>query len=162
MTAVIGFAFLDLARQPELRATIVDDPSTIPNVVEEILRLELPAPIVPRVTTTDVELGGQTIPAGSPVQVAIACPNRDAGEHPDPDSIVLGRADARHLGFGGGVHRCLGSHLARAELRLVLEEFHRRIPDYSLAPGAEPKVAWPAGTLGLDHLPLVLGKARNQ
>ena len=161
VTAAIGFAFLDLAQDPALRATIVDDPSTIPNVVEEILRLELPAPIVPRMTTTDVELDGQTIPAGSPVALVLACPNRDAGEHPDPDSIVLGRADARHLGFGGGVHRCLGSHLARAELRLVLEEFHRRIPDYSLAPGAQPTVAWPAGTLGLDHLPLVLGKARN-
>jgi cytochrome P450 len=157
VTAVIGFAFLNLAQQPQLRAGIVADPSTIPAVVEEILRLELPAPIVPRVATRDVELGGETIPAGSPVQVVIACPNRDAGEHPEPDAIVPGRSDARHLGFGGGIHRCLGSHLARAELRLVLEEFHRRIPDYSLAPGARPQVAWPAGTLGLDSLPLVLG-----
>jgi cytochrome P450 len=157
VTAVIGFAFLNLAQQPDLRAEIVADPAIIPSVVEEILRLELPAPLVPRIATEDVELGGCRIAAGSPVQLALACPNRDAAQHPDPDSIVLGREDARHLGFGGGVHRCLGSHLARAELRLILEEFHRRIPDYSLAPGAEPTVAWPAGTLGLDTLPLVFG-----
>jgi cytochrome P450 len=161
VTAVIGFAFLNLAQQPDLRAAIVADPAIIPTVVEEILRLELPAPLVPRIATEDVELGGCRIAAGAPVNVVLACPNRDAAEHPDPDSIVLGREDARHLGFGGGVHRCLGSHLARAELRLILEEFHRRIPDYSLAPGAEPQVAWPSGTLGLDTLPLVFGNGSS-
>ena len=62
--------------------------------------------------------------------------------------------DRGHLSFGGGIHRCLGSHLARRELRLVVEEFHKTIPDYELAPGADPRIVWPSGTHHLVSLPL--------
>ena len=65
----------------------------------------------------------------------------------------------RHWGFGGGPHRCLGSHLARMELTLVINEWLRRVPDFELAPGFEPDVTFPAPTLGLVHLPLVFTRA---
>jgi cytochrome P450 len=123
-------------------------------VVEEVLRLELPAPLIPRVTTADVEVEGVTVPAGSHVTLALAVANRGPERGTDPDGIDLAQAANGHLAFGGGIHRCLGSHLARQELRLVVEEFHRRIPDYELAPGAAPQVVWPSGTLHLRFLPL--------
>jgi cytochrome P450 len=65
----------------------------------------------------------------------------------------------RHWGFGGGPHRCLGSNLARLELRLVLTEWLRRIPDFAVAPGFDPLIEWPAPSLALLKLPLVFGSA---
>lgn len=113
-----------------------------------------PVVFLPRVTTRDVTLPDQFIPAGANVQVAIAVANRDPAEHPDPDEIDFSRRE-RHLAFGGGPHRCLGSHLARMEMREVLAEWHRRIPEYQLAPGTIPRVAWPTALVGIDSLPLV-------
>jgi len=155
VTAEIGFIMLHLARQPELRRRVVADPSLVGPVIEEVLRLELPAPTTPRVVMEDVEVCGTRIPAGSQVALCLATVNRDSEQFRLPDDIDLGQAESGHLSFGGGLHRCLGSHLARRELRLVVEEFHKLIPDYEVAPGSEPKVAWPSGTLHLTSLPLV-------
>ena len=155
VTSAIGLAFARLATRPDLRRRIVETPEVIPHAVEEFVRAEVPVPFVPRVTTCDVEIDGRPIPAGSLVQLVLAAANRDPSALADPDTIDFDRTDGRHLGFGGGVHRCLGSHLARMELRLVLEEFHRRIPDYELAPGADPNPRWPDATIGLERLPLV-------
>ena len=85
----------------------------------------------------------------------VATANRDPRRYLEPDALDLDRVAVGHLSFGGGIHRCLGSHLARREMRLVLEEFHRLIPDYELAPDFEPRVEWPSGTLRLRELPLV-------
>ncbi len=153
VTAEIGFAMYHLAADAELRARIVASPALIPAFVEEVVRLEPPAPLTPRVTTADIEVCGVTIPAGSLCQLALAAVNRDPAR--GGDSIDIDDADRAHVGFGGGIHRCLGSHLARRELRLVIEEFHRRIPEYEIAPGAQPSVVWPCGTLHLERLPLV-------
>jgi cytochrome P450 len=158
VTAAIGFVMLHLARNPELRRRVVADPSLVGPVIEEVLRLELPAPLTPRVTTADVDVGGRTIPAGAYVQLCIAAANRDDGHFAHPDDLDLAQADQGHLSFGGGIHRCLGSHLARRELRLVVEEFHRLVPDYELAPDADPRVVWPSGTLHLVDLPLVFNQ----
>ena len=155
VTSAIGFVMLHLAANPELRRRTVADPTLVGPVIEEVLRLELPAPMTPRVTLADVDVGGRRIPAGCVVQLAIAAANRDPSRFPTPDGIDLDQAERGHLAFGGGVHRCLGSHLARRELRLVVEEFHKRIPDYAVAPGVTPAVEWPAGTLHLTSLPLV-------
>jgi cytochrome P450 len=106
------------------------------------------------VTTQDVELYGETIPAGSSVGVALGAANRDLADLDDPDTITLSRG-YNHLTFGGGPHRCLGIHLARLELRAVLEEWHRRIPEYALAPGARTQVTWPAGVIGIEQVHLV-------
>ncbi len=154
VTSALSTAFAALAAQPRLRRQIATDPSVIPSAVEELLRMDGPVVFLPRVASQDIELGGHTIPAGSEVQVAIAVANRDPAEHADPDEINLRRQE-RHYAFGGGPHRCLGSHLARMEMREVLAEWHRRIPDYELAPGFTPRVEWPTGLVGLDTLPLV-------
>lgn len=154
VTSALSTAFAALATQPRLRQQIAADPSVIPDAVEELLRMDGPVVFLPRVASQDIELGGHTIPAGSRVQVAIAAANRDPAEHADPDEIDLRRQEPHHA-FGGGPHRCLGSHLARMEMREVLAEWHSRIPEYELAPGFTPRVEWPTGLVGLDTLPLV-------
>ena len=154
VTSALSTAFAALAMQPRLRQQIAADPSVIPDAVEELLRMDGPVVFLPRVASKDVVMGSHTISAGSEVQVAIAVANRDPDEHSDPDEIDLRRQE-RHHAFGGGPHRCLGSHLARMEMREVLAEWHRRIPDYELAPGFIPVVQWPTGLVGLDTLPLV-------
>jgi cytochrome P450 len=158
VTSALSTAFAALAAQPALRRRIAADPAVIPGAVEELLRFDGPIVFVPRIAVRDVELAGQPIPAGSHVMVTLAVANRDPAEHADPDTIDLGRQD-RHLAFGGGPHRCLGSHLARMEMRMALEEWHRRIPEYELAPGVLPRVTWPAGVVGIDSLPLVFPPA---
>jgi cytochrome P450 len=154
VTSALSTAFAALAARPALRQQIAADASVIPDAVEELLRMDGPVVFLPRVASQDVELGGHTIPAGSQVQIAIAVANRDPAEHAKPDEIDLRRQE-RHYAFGGGPHRCLGSHLARMEMREVLAEWHSRIPEYELAPGFTPRVEWPTGLVGLDTLSLV-------
>lgn len=153
VTSALSTAFALLAAQPRLRRQVAADPASIPGAVEELLRFDGPVVFVPRIATRDVMLAGQLIPAGSRVSVSVAAASRDPAEHPDPDTIDLRRRE-RHLAFGLGPHRCLGSHLARMELRATLAEWHRRIPEYELAPGVTPQVTWPAGTVGIASLPL--------
>ena len=160
VTSALSTAFAVLASQPALRRRIAADPAVIPAAVEELLRVDGPLVFVPRVTTQDVEVAGQLIPAGTLVQVMVAVADRDPAGHPDPDVIDFGRQE-RNLAFGGGPHRCLGSHLARMEMRVAIEEWHRRIPDYELAPGPAPRVTWPAGVVGIRHLPLVFPTAAS-
>ena len=155
VTATIGFVMYHLARRPDLRERILADPTLTTPFIEEVLRLELPAPTTPRVTTREVTVNGVTIPADAYVLLVLGTVNRDTtrGEH--PDEIDLAQEGRGHLSFGGGIHRCLGSHLARRELRLVVEEFHKRIPDYHIPEGAEPRIKWPSATLHFTSLPLV-------
>ena len=153
VTSALGFAFATLAADATLRSSISEDPSSIPAFVEEILRVEVPVPFVPRVATTDVTVCGHAIPAGASVLVALGAANRDRTRYDRPDVLDPAR-QAPHFAFGAGQHRCLGSHLARLELKIVLEEWHRRIPEYALVAGAEPTVPWPAGSLALKSVPL--------
>ena len=92
--------------------------------------------------------------AGDRVLVSTVLANRDPAEFDEPATVDFRRTANRHVAFGAGPHRCLGSHLARAELRIALEEFHRRIPDYRIADGAVIR-AHGGGAMGVDHLPLV-------
>jgi cytochrome P450 len=158
VTSALSTAFAALAAQPGLRQRIAADPAAIPAAVEELLRFDGPVVFVPRIAAGDVEVAGQLIPAGAYVMVMIAVANRDPAEHADPDTIDVGRQE-RHFAFGGGPHRCLGSHLARMQMRSALEEWHRRIPEYELAPGVTPRVTWPSGVVGFDSLPLVFPPA---
>jgi cytochrome P450 len=158
VTSALSTAFAALASTPALRRQIVADPAVIPAAVEELLRYDGPVVFVPRIATQDVELAGQAIPAGSYIMIMIAAASRDAAEHPDPDTVDFQRQE-RSLAFGSGPHRCLGSHLARMEMRVAVEEWHRRIPEYALAPGVTPQVTWPAGVVGIDSLPLVFRPA---
>jgi cytochrome P450 len=154
VTSALSTAFATLAARPELRQQIVADPEIIPAAVEELLRVDGPVVTVPRVANRDVEVAGHMIPADSYVAVAIGAANHDTAEYPDPDTVDFER-DSRNLAFGGGPHGCLGAHLARMEMRVALEEWHRKIPNYQIAPGASVSAGWPAGLIGLDHLPLV-------
>ena len=124
-----------LAQHPEQRDRLVDEPELIPHAIEEMLRWETPVPGVVRITTKDTELGGCPIAAGTQVSTLVGSANNDEREWDDADVVDFDREVNKHLAFGGGVHRCLGSHLARMELRVVLEEWHRRVPDYRLPEG---------------------------
>jgi cytochrome P450 len=145
--------FALLAQEPEHRRLIVEDESLIPSAVEELLRWESPVPAVPRRTTQDIEIAGCPIPAGEAVMLLLGSANTDHDAHPGLENLDLTRNPNPHLAFGGGVHRCLGSHLARLELRVALREFHRIIPDYALAPGTE--LEYTPGLRSLHTLPLV-------
>lgn len=129
------FAFL--AQNPGHRRRIVEAPEVIPQAVEELLRWETPVPSVVRWARRDATLGGEPIGAGNHVMANLGAANLDPAEFDDPLVVRFDRRTNRHLAFGGGVHRCLGSHLARRELRIALREWHRRIPSYALSPGYE-------------------------
>ncbi|MFS2291352.1 MAG: cytochrome P450 [Actinomadura sp.] len=154
VTNALSLMFAKLASRPALRRRLADDPSIIPAAVEEMLRIDPANAVVPRVTTRDVVLEGVSIPAGSTVSVAVGAANRDPADLENPDEFDPQR-DYNNLTWGSGPHRCLGIHLARMELRVVLEEWHRRIPEYELAPGARPRVQWPTGVIGIDSVPVV-------
>jgi len=154
----LGFGMERLAGDPACRQEIVDNPAIIPAAIEELVRLDPPAPFVPRVTTREVVVDGQVLPKGTRVTSLLAVANRDGDERTDPYGISFTRGDNPHVSFGIGVHRCLGSHLARLEMRIVYEEWHRRIPVYRIADGSTPRVKWPRGTVGLQSLHLVIGQ----
>jgi cytochrome P450 len=157
VTAAMTTALLELARNPELRATLREDPDQMSVFVEEIVRLEPPAPMLPRVTTAEVTIGDITLPADTQVRLCIAAINRDDSDEISTDAVVMDGKVHRHWGYGGGPHRCLGSHLARMELTLVLDEWLKRIPEFSVEAGYEPQIKFPAQTFALERVPLKLG-----
>jgi cytochrome P450 len=148
-------AYAYLANHPEHRKQIVENPDIIPGAVEELLRWESPVPTgVPRVATKDTELpNGELITAGTPIFVSYGAANVDPGAFPDPFEVRFDREFNHHIAFGGGVHRCLGSHLARRELRITLREWHRRIPEYRIKPGHE-HLEYPTGLRHVKDLTL--------
>ncbi|OBK64886.1 cytochrome P450 [Mycobacterium sp. 1165178.9] len=145
--------FVYLARHPDHRHQLVEQPDVLPGAVEELLRWETPVLGVARVAIQDVEVGGCPISKGERVSPLLGAANTDPAEFPDPELVDFTRNPNRHRAFGGGPHRCLGSHLARMELRVALREFHRRIPDYEIKPGAE--LSYTAALRSVESLPLV-------
>ena len=133
VTATLDCMFAYLAQHPEHRRQIVEDPAVIPDAIEELLRWETPVMGVARVAVEDTELGGCPVHKGDSVMIMLGSANTDEAEFPDADEVRFDREVNRHIAFGGGVHRCLGSHLARLELRVALREWHRRIPEYEVA-----------------------------
>nr|MDT0523635.1 cytochrome P450 [Streptomyces sp. DSM 41633] len=119
VTAAMSTALLELARNPELRVKLREEPDQMSVFVEEIVRLEPPAPMLPRVTTQEVTIGDFTLPADTRVRLCIAAINRDDSDEISSNDVVMDGKVHRHWGFGGGPHRCLGSHLARMELTLI-------------------------------------------
>jgi cytochrome P450 len=152
VTDALECFFAYLAQHPEQRRLIVEDPSIIPTAVEELLRWETPVTGVPRVAQQDVEVGGCPVRKGEHVGISIGSANTDESELPDAGEVILSR-NTKHLAFGAGVHRCLGSHLARLELRTTLREWHKRIPDYAIVPGTELNYMF--GLRQVDTLPLI-------
>ena len=135
VTASLDCMLAFLAQHPGHRKQLADDPGLIPHAIEELLRWETPVQGVVRITTEDTELNGCPIAKDTTVVAMLASADTDEAAWTDPDTIDFDRAKNKHLAFGGGIHRCLGSHLARLELRVVLEEWHRAVPDYRLVDG---------------------------
>jgi cytochrome P450 len=152
VTATLGCNLLYLAQHSAQRRRITDDPALVPNAIEELLRWQTPVTMVPRVVKQDVSVGDVALAAGTLVNLLIGASNVDDAEFGDGQAVDFDRRRNRHLAFGAGPHRCLGSHLARMELRVALEEWHRRIPDYRLKPGEMPKVS--PGIREVMYLPL--------
>ncbi|MCV7099485.1 cytochrome P450 [Mycobacterium palustre] len=157
VTAAIGFSLYELARRPELREALRENPRQIRVFIEEIVRLEPSAPVAPRVTTEMVTIGGMTLPAGTPVRLCMAAVNRDGTDAMSSDELVMDGKVHRHWGFGGGPHRCLGSHLARIELTIVVAEWLRQIPDFDVPSDYIPEIKFPSKTFALIELPLHWG-----
>ncbi len=123
------------AEHPAERHAVTADPGLLPRAIEELMRFESPVPLGHRWVTEDIEVGGRRFPAGSKVEVVWAAANADAAAFAGPFAVDFARRGNAHVGFAAGPHRCLGSNLARLELRVAIEEFHRRIPDYAVTPG---------------------------
>jgi cytochrome P450 len=144
--------FVYLARHPDQRRMLIEQPDVLPGAIEEMLRWETPVPGVARVAMQDVEVGGCPISKGERISPLLGAANTDPAEFDDPDVVDFARNPNRHRAFGGGPHRCLGSHLARLELRVALRDFHRRIPDYEIPPGVQLK--YTTGLRSVEALPL--------
>ena len=154
VAAAIGFSLFELARRPQLRHELRDKPEQIRVFIEEIVRLEPAAPLAARVTTDFVEVGGMTLPPGTPVRLCTAAINRDGTDATSTDELVMDGKVHRHWGFGGGPHRCIGSHLARIQLTAVIVEWLRQIPSFELSPGYIPEIKFPSKSFALRTLPL--------
>ena len=157
VTAAIGFSLFELARRPQLRDALRDNPRQTRVFIEEIVRLEPSAPVAPRVTTEIVTVGGMMLPAGTPVRLCMAAVNRDGSDAMSTNDLVMDGKVHRHWGFGGGPHRCLGSHLARIELTIIVAEWLKQIPDFELPPDYTPEIRFPSNTFALKELPLHWG-----
>jgi len=154
VAAAIGFSLFELARRPQLRRELRDKPEQIRVFIEEIVRLEPAAPLAARVTTDFVNVGGMTLPPGTPVRLCTAAINRDGSDTISTDDLVMDGKMHRHWGFGGGPHRCIGSHLARIELTVIVDEWLRQIPDFELPQGYTPDIKFPSKSFALKSLPL--------
>ncbi len=147
----LAYAFWYLAGHPDDRSRLVADPSLAPAAVEEFLRyFAFVAPS--RKVTRDADFYGCPLKQGDMVLVPLSASTRDPASFADPTSLLLDRSPNNHVAFGVGPHRCLGSHLARRELRVALEEWHARIPDYRLTEGVD--VVEHGGMYGIDALEL--------
>jgi cytochrome P450 len=163
VTATLDCMFAYLVEHPDQRQQICDDPSIIPTAVEELLRWETPVMGVVRTAQADSEIGGCPVAKGDTVIALLGSANTDEADMDDADVVRFDRTVNRHLAFGGGVHRCLGSHLARLELRVALAEWHRRIPDYSIADGVQ--LEYTGGIRSIENFPMVLAapaRARDE
>jgi cytochrome P450 len=131
-TRLIGWTGKVLGDHPDQRRELAEDPSLVPNAIEELLRYEPPAPHVARYMSTDVELHGQHVPAGNIMMFLVGAANRDDRRFPDADRFDIHRQVGQHLTFGYGIHFCLGASLARLEGRVALEEVLARFPEWTV------------------------------
>jgi cytochrome P450 len=152
VTQNLNYAMYHLGTHPEDRDRLVADSSMIPTAVEEIIRAYAIV-VASRKATKDTEIAGCPVKAGQMVAVSLASANRDENSLPDGTQIKIDRFPNNHIGFGSGPHRCLGSHLARREMTVALEEWHKRIPAYRVADGPAPVEH--GGMYGVDSVKLV-------
>jgi len=147
-SSALASVFRHIAEDPGLRDRLLADHRLIPRAIEETVRLDTPLHGFFRQTTQKVEIGGVDIPAGAEVMLNYAAANRDPGTFEHPDRFDIDRPRNAHLAFGHGIHACVGSNLARLELRITLEQAIPRLPDLRLVEGGAHSI-WTGGNLYL-------------
>ena len=173
-----------LAQHPEDLAALVAEPAAIPTATRSSSRALSPVQAMARTLRRDTTIGGVELSAGDRVVLAFGAANRDPAAFPDPDEIRLDRAPNRHVAFGVGAHRCLGSNLARREVNVAMEVFLERLPRFELAepapwhgigrlalrrsapdqapgPGPGEPVVLPGDLAGHDRGPIALGRLQQ-
>lgn len=153
---LIGWAGKELAAHPDQRRALVENPKLIPQAIEELLRYQTPGPAIARYVLQDVELYGQTIKAGSIVMLMVGAANRDERRFKDGDTFNIHRESRPHLGFGHGIHVCIGAALARLEGRVALEEVLKRFPEWYVDE-AHAELASTSTVRGWETLPVFVG-----
>jgi cytochrome P450 len=127
-----------LARHPDHRRRLLAEPGLWPSAIEELMRYESPVTDGGRIARADLELpSGEQVAAGSYLAISWHAANLDPATFTDPLTVDFDRSPNPHIGFASGFHRCLGSHLARLEMHVALDAWHRRIPDYGITPGSD-------------------------
>ncbi|SPP96736.1 cytochrome P450 [Bradyrhizobium vignae] len=155
--SAIGSSLWHLAKTPADRERLIAEPGLIPTAVEELLRAYSPVTMA-REVVKETTISGCPVKPGNMVLLSFPAANRDPKMFPDADKVVIDRRENRHAAFGLGIHRCVGSNLARMEMQVALEEWLKRIPDFRLDPAGT--VTWSQGTVrGPRQLPFLLGKA---
>ena len=149
---LIGWMGKLLAEHPDQRRAIVENRDLIPATIEEVLRFEPPGPAVARSVTTDVEIHGRTVPAGSAMIALVAAANRDEDRWSEADRFDIHREQLAHVTFGYGIHFCLGAALARIQGRIALDELLNRFPEWELE--GEPKLSSTSTVRGFETLRL--------
>jgi hypothetical protein len=142
--SALSASLLHLGTHPEDRRRLREEPKLMSTAIEELLRAYAPV-MLARVSTQDADVHGRHIPAGERMLFPLAAANRDPGVFEDPDQVRLDRRRNAHLTFGSGAHRCLGSPLARLEMRVAIEEWLGVMPEFEVI---DPEsIEWTGGTV---------------
>jgi cytochrome P450 len=141
-----------LWQNPQQRGWLATDPALIPNAIEEVLRFDGSSQIIARILSEDVEMRGKHLKKGQRVGLCIISANRDPDKFKDPDVFDVRRGSREHMAFGHGIHACLGSALARLEIRVVFEEVLRCMPNYEIDE-AGLRLAHNPNVRGFTHVP---------
>ena len=153
--SAIGSSMWHLAKTPSDRQRLLNEPDLMPYAIEEFLRAYAPVTMA-REVMKETTVAGCPVKPGNMVLLSFPAANRDPAMFPDADKVIIDRKENRHAAFGLGIHRCVGSNLARMEMVVALEEWLKRIPDFRLDPAG--KVSWSEGTVrGPRQLPLLFG-----
>jgi len=154
--SAIGSSLWHLAKTPADRERLVAEPTLMPSAVEELLRAYSPVTMAREVMKETV-ISGCPVKPGNMVLLSFPAANRDPAVFPDADKVLIDRKENRHAAFGLGIHRCVGSNLARMEMTVALEEWLKRIPDFRLDPAGQVK--WSEGTVrGPRQLPMLFAR----
>lgn len=155
--SAIGSSLWHLAKTPADRERLIAEPALIPTAIEEFLRAYSPVTMA-REVLKETTISGCPVKAGNMVLLSFPAANRDPAMFSDADRVVIDRKENRHAAFGLGIHRCVGSNLARMEMQVAIEEWLKRIPDFRLDPAG--KVTWSEGTVrGPRQLPILFGNS---
>jgi cytochrome P450 len=153
VAATLGFTFKELAARPELQQQLRARPEIIPDAVEELIRA-FGVVTTRRYLSQDYEFHGVKMKKGDVVSVPLGLASRDDREYADPHLVDFSRPNTRNISFSAGPHRCIGSHLARREIKIALEEWTTRVPEFRIKAGETP-ITHSEHLLGVDYLPLV-------